>query len=289
MQAAKNHGYARRQGAGVGTGRGAIVATKTLDQQHLIQQPITNDLIPKEGPRAIPVILDFTAYDSYVFDYQNMSERGFISMVQTVFIDNRANSLPVTVTMNKSNQVIIAKPYTQGYYAILMPNPIKVTFTCAGGPAGLIVFLINTQMTSAVWSAVGSGTVTVASQEYVMGSGGLVIPALVANYTISPAAGITATAAAIVTGAPGYYINGFTVALSSDATFATSDLLVSLVDSVSGQIASVVLNAAMRAGATGLFWNNKTAASSLAFTLSTAILTGKLYYTVPYGILSLVG
>ncbi len=243
-----------------------------------MQQGISNDLVPCEGPRAVPLNLDFTLFDSYVLDYASMQDRGFLSMVQALYIDNSANTAALTVLIGGSLQTIKAAPGSQGYYSVLAPNPIKMTFTSVGGGA-VYVALVNTQMATDKWNPAGAGAAA--------GSGGTLLPNLVANRTVTGST--AATTAALITGAPGYYIAGFSLQLSSDATFAAADLQVTVTDSVTGAVAVMDFNAAMRGGVLDLFWNNKTALSTLVLTLSTPLTAGLLYYTIQYGLCSFVG
>jgi hypothetical protein len=111
-----------------------------------------NQLIPKEGPKALPALLDFTGtVGTYTVDLLSLEQLGIFSMLQTIFIDlsNSANNL--TVTFPDSGQVIIAKPHTQGYYPVLCPIPMKLRFSSA--PAGSLIplFLINVPIAGVTW------------------------------------------------------------------------------------------------------------------------------------------
>lgn len=107
--------------------------------------------IPKEGPKAIPLVLDFTASDSYLLDYGNQQRLNKITMVQTVFIDASLSDVPVSVSVQGLNQVITAKGRTQGYYPVCCPNPLKLVFTCITGPAGVIIILLNYPVSPCQW------------------------------------------------------------------------------------------------------------------------------------------
>src|SRR5215471_13660000 len=88
--------------------------------------------MPEEGPKCVPMTLDFTATDSYDLDFSSIVNRAFISMVQTVFVDTSTSGVNVTITVPGSQQIIKVKAGTQGYYPILMPNPIKFKVSCPG-------------------------------------------------------------------------------------------------------------------------------------------------------------
>lgn len=115
---------------------------------------IDNQFIPKEGPKAIPLFLDFTLADSFILDFVMRQQQGFMSMVQTLFIDASGTDKPVVVTIGGTNQIITAKGRTQGYYSALIPNPVKLTVTCIGGPIGLQIFLINVPVPGVVWPTI---------------------------------------------------------------------------------------------------------------------------------------
>lgn len=110
--------------------------------------------MPQGGPKCIPVLLDFTVQDSYSIDLSNLGIRSFIDMVQTVFVDLSTSAIGMTVDCPTSRQTLKIKPGTQGYYPILCPNPIKLTFTCVGGPADAKVELLNFPVPPGQWSAV---------------------------------------------------------------------------------------------------------------------------------------
>ena len=75
-------------------------------------------------------------------------------MIQTMYIDMSASDVPMIVNINGSRQNITAKGRTQGYYCVLAPNPVKLTFTCAGGPLGVVVYFINVPIPGVVWPTI---------------------------------------------------------------------------------------------------------------------------------------
>src|SRR5574337_710353 len=105
--------------------------TLPLNAGSLANLAIDNQQIPNEGSKAVPVLLDFTVSNQYTLDLQNIQSRGFLSMIQTMYIDMSASDVPMIVNINGSQQNITAKGRTQGYYTVMCPNPVKLTFTCA--------------------------------------------------------------------------------------------------------------------------------------------------------------
>jgi hypothetical protein len=126
-----------------------------VNQQQLQVSLVSNGLVPDDGRRAIPITLDFTGADitQYIFDYQNMQSRGFMSMVQTVYVDNSANSNALVITVGGTGQQIQAPPNTQGYYPVLCSNPIRFVFSSPANSSLVTVQLINVAISGQVWNA----------------------------------------------------------------------------------------------------------------------------------------
>lgn len=108
--------------------------------------------MPSEGPKCIPITLDFTAQNTYVLDYSNQQARGYIAMIQTIFCDTSTSAVNLVVTSNGSRQVLKIKAGTQGYYPILVPNPINLSFSCPGGPSDVRIQLLNFPVPHGQWS-----------------------------------------------------------------------------------------------------------------------------------------
>jgi hypothetical protein len=123
-----------------------------FDNQHLTNLALDNQQIPQEGSKASPIRLDFTLADAYDVDIQNIQARGFLSMVQTLFIDMSQTDASMTILINGSLQRIVVKGRTQGYYCVMCPVPTKMLFTCPGGPQDCIVYFINVPIPGHVWA-----------------------------------------------------------------------------------------------------------------------------------------
>lgn len=115
------------------------------------QQINNQDLPEKEGPRTIPLILDFTANASYIIDISQLEQSGKMSMVQTMYIDLSGTDLALLITVRGTGQQIKAKGRTQGYYALLAPNPTSLTASQPGGVA-VPIQLINVPIVGSVWA-----------------------------------------------------------------------------------------------------------------------------------------
>ncbi len=89
--------------------------------------------IPANGPKCLPLTLDFAAQTVYEFDYSNMTQRGFLDMCQTLWCDNSLSAVVLTVYIPGTNQTIKVPAGVQGYFTCLCPNPMIMTFTSTGG------------------------------------------------------------------------------------------------------------------------------------------------------------
>jgi hypothetical protein len=136
-------------------------ANLNIDARSTQNVALDNQQIPREGGKALALpILDFSQANQFYMDAELLGQLGFMSMVQTAYIDMSTSDVPMQVTINGSQQVIVAKGRTQGYYPVMAPNPVKLTFSCPGGPGldvttnriGIRVFLINVPIAGLVWA-----------------------------------------------------------------------------------------------------------------------------------------
>lgn len=254
----------------------------SLDQEASSYFAVQGLQVPKEGPRAIPLLLNFGLTTQFTLNLQNVISRGFISMVQALWIDNSQNSEQIQINFPNTQQTIRLEAGEQGYVNCLCPNPAQLSFSSISGDNGIVIHLLNYPVTNAVWQTTPSANTVNQNVTY---SAGILGPALVANETLADSA--TDTVSDVVTGAPGYYVAGISVQLTSDATLtAGTDLQITLTDSSSGAVA--VLNLSPGSGLfgaiLGFFWNNKVSDSTLTITFSTSLSAGNLFYTLNYGI-----
>lgn len=112
---------------------------------------IANVVVPGGGPKVIPVNVDFTVNPQVLIDGQNLVSSGKIEYLQGVYIDNSANVNPVSLTMSTTNQVITCPKKSQGYFAIMCPDPPQIT---ANTLVGVVIpmFFYNVPIQPAVWS-----------------------------------------------------------------------------------------------------------------------------------------
>ena len=106
--------------------------------------------IPDGGPRCLPLSIDFAATPEWILDYGNMQQRNFLNMVQSVWVDNSANAAILSITVPGTNQVLQVPPNAQGYFPLLVPNPLKLVFDSTGGVL-VQVILLNFPVAGFVW------------------------------------------------------------------------------------------------------------------------------------------
>ena len=112
-----------------------------------------NGLFPKEGPKALAVNCDFSTDTEFDIDLQSAADEAKLQSVQTVYVDNRLNAADMVLTISISNQTILAKANTQGYYPVLAPPGAKYKATMAAGTAITQLQFLNFVMAGIVWAA----------------------------------------------------------------------------------------------------------------------------------------
>lgn len=123
-----------------------------VNGSNLFVAPVFGSQWPSEGPKALPVPMDFSQAGSYSLDFGNEQDKGRLSMVQACFIDASQVDAPVTIQPQGSNQTLTVKGRTQGYYALLASNPFSVLVSCANGAGIVLVQFLNFPVASAQWS-----------------------------------------------------------------------------------------------------------------------------------------
>lgn len=108
---------------------------------------------PCEGRRALLVQLNFTNDGTLTLDLTNLQQQGVVSQIKAMYIDQAGAPNSLKVSFDNSQQTIVAKANTQGFYSVLSPNPTKITFGGAQGTPTLInVFLLNYDKVDAQWA-----------------------------------------------------------------------------------------------------------------------------------------
>lgn len=286
----------------------------TPKSNQFVDVSVFNGLNPKQQPKLMPLSLDFTVNNSWAVDLQNMQSRNMIQEVQSMFVDNSLNSKPVYFTFQQSNASIVCPPFSQGTFPVYAPNPCKLTAVSSGSTSTCMVFLGNMPQPYMVWgvnqnSATynGSGALIVSDPliEALISAGALKTanqltgwsggqyPESVGNQTYRLTKTTTA-AQNLITGAPGFYITGFTVQMSGLAVLgAAADVVISFLDngtvfdSVFFTVPAAAAGAERNIQKRGIYYNSKTA-GNLTVTLSAVMTTG-FAITVEGGTTSIIG
>lgn len=235
-------------------------------------QGLYNALIPKEGPRVYPLSLDFSADTSFSLDLLQIVNRGYMSFIQTIFVDNSLNDEAVTITPDIAYQPLKIPPRSQGYLPILVPNQPKLVFSSSGG-VKVVVNLLNIPLPAQVWAtdapfAISGGSLVVVSgklqvadpvldgavlsgkvltQNYQLGSGDTLYPAFAGTKGFLNSAFSTTGDKTLITGAPGWFATGFSVDVSHNFSPNASGTILTIKEtgtSALGTITTMNLTAA---------------------------------------------
>lgn len=271
-----------------------------------------------EKPKALPFTFDFTVSTSYKLNLLQANQQGILRSIQGVYIDNSANSVPLTVSFPLTGQTIVCAPNKQGTFPAISSNPPIVQVSCAG-TRGIVIFL-NVPVPAAVWSAtqdngtynggalevsdtalealISGGALNVNS--YLTGDSASQYPEFSGSVRYTGTLTAAGASAAIITGNPGWFMTDIDVSLSGDAALAAAGEFTVLVQDNAATImqAIAVLPAAATAGALAPIklidkqrfqYVGKTATKSLTLSLSAALTAGKLVYNIGGGITQIVG
>lgn len=123
---------------------------------------IANVIIPRGGPKTVPVTMDFTGTDGiFEIDGTVLVQNSKIEYLQTMYVDNNDNANDLTIEMSITNQRIVVPAGSQGYYSMLQPNPPKIIFTTVAGAFSIFVQFLNVPVQPAVWGgSAASGGLT---------------------------------------------------------------------------------------------------------------------------------
>lgn len=286
--------------------------------QNAMPQKMSLGAVPKEGPLVVPNFVDFTAFTTYQLDLTYQQQGGRISMIQTLYVDNSNATVPLFITVATSGQTIKIPANSQAYVPLTVTNKLAVSLTSS---ANLVipVFVINVAMNATIWSTNnppatnGSGQLLVSdpaleagvvsgyfqSEQFVVASGGTIIPQFEGTKAITGALAVT-TAVTLFTGAPGFMLTNLQVFASPNAILGAAGIItVTASESTVGNIAQgeAFLPTAVPTGLTPqvqlLNWNgrysSKASTSSLQLTLSTVPTGGTVYYNATYALTTFVG
>jgi hypothetical protein len=113
---------------------------------------VYNGPIPKEGPKVVPVSVNFATNNTFPIDFTLLFQRGVLSEIQAVWIDNTGNNANVTLTNLQTNQVIDVPAGFQGTVPVFASNPPQFKAQSAGNGPVQFMFL-NVPIISQNWNA----------------------------------------------------------------------------------------------------------------------------------------
>lgn len=151
----------------------------------------TNSNLPKERARIVPLTCNFASLpnQTQAVSLMYLQQQQQVTAIQSVFIDNSANSFTLSLLINGSEQTIIAQPNTQGYYPVLVAAVFGFTISSVGSSATSKLWLLNFPAPAGVWgpnfSIPNPLPVLNESAELVTYSGDIVRPRFVGNRTAS--------------------------------------------------------------------------------------------------------
>ena len=181
--------------------------------------PVSNIVIPREGPRALEVTLNFANTASILIEGLLATTTGQISYIQGLYIDNGDNPEPLTVIAKTTNQRIIAPAYSQGYWPILFAAVPDCSISTTQADITVYIHFYNVPIQSQYWLVNDAapipvvGAATAANQALEIAALGLLDTDLDAISAQLPATLGAKTKA-----------NSLSIAPATDATFAITQI-----------------------------------------------------------------
>lgn len=114
---------------------------------------IANVVVPAGGPKCVPTNVNFSNAADVLLDGSQIVTQGKIEYLQGVYIDNSSNANKLSLTMSTTGQTITAPAKSQGYYAIMCPDPPQImAHTTQVNGLVIPMFFYNVPIQPAVWS-----------------------------------------------------------------------------------------------------------------------------------------
>ena len=114
----------------------------TVGFQALQPLPFSNGNLPKEGPKGIPAIFNFTGATQIDIDLTTQIQNAKISFIQSLYIDNSLNMSPLNIKCKGTNQTMTIGKQLCIYVPVLTLQPPQFSFATAGGVL-INVFFLN--------------------------------------------------------------------------------------------------------------------------------------------------
>lgn len=279
-----------------------------------------NTRLPTEGPRTIPVLVNFDNGATQTIDISQLVAQKKISMVQSLYVDNSDNSASVSIAISGSGQTLVVPPESEAYFPVLAPVPCVFTLE-SDSTSQIFVGLNNFPTPAFVWNvqsqafqftggklqvtdpvldglAVQNG-LQVVPNEYITGGGA--VPAFAGDtfYTGSTSADSAQTIISAPGNALAFYLRAMKVDISNDAaTTSGAEITVTVKDgstTIAENTVYVPSSGGTSLGKQSIFdfdaLNYPSAAlnNALTITLSAALSAGKVSWTVIGGTSTFAG
>lgn len=274
--------------------------------------PVFNGLVPKEGPKTIPLNLDFSLNNSILIDLMLNNQLGQIREVQTIYFDASNATATTFVTVDGSLQTMALPAKSCGYLPLLVPNPPKITFSNSS-PSKVNIELLNVPMAAAVWPSTSStpsfnpstgalivsdpileaslGTLPLSTNNKAFATNDVLAPLYIGTRS-SSAQFSTTTPVVIYTGAPGWVLTSLELWMDGNVTQTTSGNIGITVKSGTTSLftayAYVLTSPPTLATTTNFYKNNnlslyaRATNDALTLTASAALTTGTFWYVACY-------
>lgn len=125
---------------------------------------IENALVPSEGPKIVPLTLDFTSALSFEIDLTLAIQQKKIEIVQGVYIDNSRAISTFTIRAQATEQQISVPAGAQGYYPLLAGQLPRFVCTSNGGVIPVYIAFLNVPVPALQWNSGIGGSLGAVNQ-----------------------------------------------------------------------------------------------------------------------------
>jgi len=138
---------------------------------------VSNGYAPAQGPKALPIEVDFTGSASQTFNLLQEETQGQIQNIQSVFVDNSDNANPLTILFAITQQRIVVPAGAQGIWPVICAEQVQFTVsTNAGDGLQVMLILLNVPMPLTQWGPISATVnVTTASGNFTNRSGNIAV------------------------------------------------------------------------------------------------------------------
>lgn len=117
---------------------------------------------PCEGRKAFEYVINFADGLQATLDLTNFFQQGTIASIQSMYVDNSENDVPIIVDMGGTNQNVVIPAGFEAYLPVLQANPPVLNFSCSAAVI-VTVQLMNFFVPPYMWNASGGSVPSVVS------------------------------------------------------------------------------------------------------------------------------